>query len=215
MDSILQKMADLRNELAKLRSKYTDNGGYSYKTADGTTFVTEQELAKDVHLYVMDETGNKIDAPVGTYEIEGIGKVEVGENGMVANITASEPQPGAEPGGEPGPMNGEPPMPGANVSISEEDMMKIVAMVVATLKEQMSGDFSAVTSLKEKVDSQFESITKSIGTLADVVEKLGETPSEPKPRKSAFEFAQQGPSREDRIQNLSETLKKLKTPQNQ
>jgi hypothetical protein len=207
--SIIQKMADLKNEIAKLRNKYNENG-YSYKTEDGTTFVADSELAKDVHLYVIDETGNRLDAPVGSYKIEGVGMVEVAENGMISNIVTEAPAGDGAATGDGMGGNGDGSGGGMAPSISEEDMMKIVAMVVGKLKEEMASEFSAVSSLTQKVEGEFQSVTKSIVALADVVEKLGESPQTP-PKKDPFAFAKQGPSREDRVQELAETLKSLKT----
>jgi hypothetical protein len=219
MEALKSKLKSIRAELLKFIDEAgaaSASGGFTYEISDGTKLYAANELAVGTTVYVVDQDNAKLPASAGTYEVNGVGTIVVGEGGVVqelsmnqggANATSKEPLPASLEA----------------VEISPELMQQIANtvfdMVMAKMAE--SEDESEVEEMGKKVDGmynaqkalneKFNGIAGVVGQLAQTLEEYG---NEPKPAKAQtivkMSAEDSATALEAKAQRLAETIKQIK-----
>lgn len=138
---------------------------------------------------LVDDAGNATPAPAGEHKLADGTVITVSESGLIAGVKMPE---------------GEAPMP-------EAEMQKLREELSAVKAENEKLAAAIVESLKRaEFEAALKDITAKMQGLADAVTSVLETPSaEPAAPKDKFE--RQGPSKDDRLASLMQTLENLKS----
>ena len=137
---------------------------------------------------LVDDAGNAAPAPAGEHKLADGTVITVSESGLIAGVKMPE---------------GQAPMPEAEMQKLREELSavkaeneKLAAAIVETLK-------------RAEFEATMKDITEKMKGLADAVISVLETPStEPAAPKDKFE--RQGPSKDERMSILLDTLSKMK-----
>ena len=195
----------LRTELRKFSTQKQSFA--DYKLADGTVVRVDGDLVAGTAVYVVAEEGT-LPAPDGEHVVEGVGTIKT-EGGKIVEVIAAEaPVAAQEVEIEVAPE--EPEAPEAPVAMTPEVVEAIVAKHLASIMEELKAAYAEMGSMKEKMAS----FASQVETMADIVEKVSELPTEA-PKASGSAIVEQRKAQASQNFNaLAQALQSLKSVKN-
>jgi hypothetical protein len=176
----------LRTELRKFSTQKQSFA--DYKLTDGTVVRVDGDLVAGTAVYVVAEEGT-LPAPDGEHVVEGVGTIKT-EGGKIVEVIAAEV---ATPEIEALPVAAEI-TPEVAVEVTEEIkdaypamtpevVEAIVAKHLAGIMDELKAAYAEMGKMKEKMSA----FASQVETMADIVEKVSELPTEaPKASGSAI-----------------------------
>ena len=191
----------LRTELRKFSTQKQSFA--DYKLTDGTVVRVDGDLVAGTAVYVVAEEGT-LPAPDGEHVVEGVGTIKT-EGGKIVEVIAAEaPVAAQEVEIEVAPE--EPEAPEAPVAMTPEVVEAIVAKHLASIMEELKAAYAEMGSMKEKMAS----FASQVETMADIVEKVSELPTEA-PKASGSAIVEQRKAQASQNFNaLAQALQSLK-----
>jgi hypothetical protein len=208
---------NLKNAIESLRSEIrkfkTQKQSFAdYKLTDGTVVRVDGDLVAGTAVYVVAEDGT-LPAPDGEHVVEGVGTIKT-EGGKIVEVIAAEV---ATPVIEPLPVAAEI-TPEVAVDVTEEIkdaypamtpevVEAIVAKHLASIMEELKAAYAEMGKMKEKMSA----FASQVETMADIVEKVSELPTEaPKASGSAI-VEQRKAAASQNFNALAQALQSLKS----
>jgi len=200
----------LRTELRKFSTQKQSFA--DYKLTDGTVVRVDGDLVAGTAVYVVAEDGT-LPAPDGEHVVEGVGTIKT-EGGKIIEVIAAEV---ATPVIEPLPVAAEI-TPEVAVEVTEEIkdayplmtpevVEAIVAKHLGAIMEELKAAYAEMGKMKEKMSA----FASQVETMADIVEKVSELPSEaPKASGSAI-VEQRKAAASQNFNALAQALQSLKS----
>jgi hypothetical protein len=208
---------NLKNAIESLRSELrkfsTQKQSFAdYKLTDGTVVRVDGDLVAGTAVYVVAEDGT-LPAPDGEHVVEGVGTIKT-EGGKIVEVIAAEV---ATPVIEPLPVAAEI-TPEVAVEVTEEIkdaypamtpevVEAIVAKHLGAIMEELKAAYAEMGKMKEKMSA----FASQVETMADIVEKVSELPSEA-PKASGSAIVEQRKAQASQNFNaLAQALQTLKS----
>jgi len=208
---------NLKNAIESLRSEIrkfkTQKQSFAdYKLVDGTVVRVDGDLVAGTAVYVVAEEGT-LPAPDGEHVVEGVGTIKT-EGGKIVEVIAAEV---ATPEIEALPVAAEI-TPEVAVEVTEEIkdaypamtpevVEAIVAKHLAGIMEELKAAYAEMGKMKEKMSA----FASQVETMADIVEKVSELPTEaPKASGSAI-VEQRKAAASQNFNALAQALQTLKS----
>ena len=203
----------LRTELRKFSTQKQSFA--DYKLTDGTVVRVDGDLVAGTAVYVVAEEGT-LPAPDGEHVVEGVGTIKT-EGGKIVEVIAAEV---ATPEIEPLPVAAEI-TPEVAVEVTEEIkeaypamtpevVEAIVAKHLASIMEELKAAYTEMGKMKEKMSA----FASQVETMADIVEKVSELPTEA-PKASGSAIVEQRKAQASQNFNaLAQALQSLKSVKN-
>jgi len=200
----------LRTELRKFSTQKQSFA--DYKLVDGTVVRVDGDLVAGTAVYVVAEEGT-LPAPDGEHVVEGVGTIKT-EGGKIVEVIAAEV---ATPVIEPLPVAAEI-TPEVAVEVTEEIkeaypamtpevVEAIVAKHLGAIMEELKAAYAEMGKMKEKMSA----FASQVETMADIVEKVSELPTEaPKASGSAI-VEQRKAAASQNFNALAQALQSLKS----
>jgi hypothetical protein len=200
----------LRTELRKFSNQKQSFA--DYKLADGTVVRVDGDLVAGTAVYVVAEEGT-LPAPDGEHVVEGVGTIKT-EGGKIVEVVAAEV---ATPEIEPLPVAAEI-TPEVAVEVTEEIkeaypamtpevVEAIVAKHLGAIMEELKAAYAEMGKMKEKMSA----FASQVETMADIVEKVSELPTEA-PKASGSAIVEQRKAQASQNFNaLAQALQSLKS----
>jgi hypothetical protein len=200
----------LRTELRKFSTQKQSFA--DYKLTDGTVVRVDGDLVAGTAVYVVAEEGT-LPAPDGEHVVEGVGTIKT-EGGKIVEVIAAEV---ATPVIEPLPVAAEI-TPEVAVEVTEEIkdayplmtpevVEAIVAKHLGAIMEELKAAYAEMGKMKEKMSA----FASQVETMADIVEKVSELPTEaPKASGSAI-VEQRKAAASQNFNALAQALQSLKS----
>ena len=195
----------LRTELRKFSTQKQSFA--DYKLADGTVVRVDGDLVAGTAVYVVAEEGT-LPAPDGEHVVEGVGTIKT-EGGKIVEVIAAEaPVAAQEVEIEVAPE--EPEAPEAPVAMTPEVVEAIVAKHLGAIMEELKAAYTEMGKMKEKMSA----FASQVETMADIVEKVSELPTEA-PKASGSAIVEQRKAQASQNFNaLAQALQSLKSVKN-
>jgi hypothetical protein len=203
----------LRTEIRKFKTQKQSFA--DYKLTDGTVVRVDGDLVAGTAVYVVAEDGT-LPAPDGEHVVEGVGTIKT-EGGKIVEVIAAEV---ATPVIEPLPVAAEI-TPEVAVGVTEEIkdaypamtpevVEAIVAKHLASIMEELKAAYAEMGKMKEKMSA----FASQVETMADIVEKVSELPTEA-PKASGSAIVEQRKAQASQNFNaLAQALQSLKSIKN-
>jgi len=200
----------LRTELRKFSTQKQSFA--DYKLVDGTVVRVDGDLVAGTAVYVVAEEGT-LPAPDGEHVVEGVGTIKT-EGGKIVEVIAAEV---ATPEIEPLPVAAEI-TPEVAVEVTEEIkeaypamtpevVEAIVAKHLGAIMEELKAAYAEMGKMKEKMSA----FASQVETMADIVEKVSELPTEA-PKASGSAIVEQRKAQASQNFNaLAQALQSLKS----
>jgi len=200
----------LRTEIRKFKTQKQSFA--DYKLTDGTVVRVDGDLVAGTAVYVVAEDGT-LPAPDGEHVVEGVGTIKT-EGGKIVEVIAAEV---ATPVIEPLPVAAEI-TPEVAVEVTEEIkdaypamtpevVEAIVAKHLGAIMEELKAAYAEMGKMKEKMSA----FASQVETMADIVEKVSELPTEaPKASGSAI-VEQRKAAASQNFNALAQALQSLKS----
>jgi len=200
----------LRTELRKFSTQKQSFA--DYKLTDGTVVRVDGDLVAGTAVYVVAEDGT-LPAPDGEHVVEGVGTIKT-EGGKIVEVIAAEV---ATPVIEALPVAAEI-TPEVAVDVTEEIknayplmtpevVEAIVAKHLASIMEELKAAYAEMGKMKEKMSA----FASQVETMADIVEKVSELPTET-PKANGFAIVEQRKAQVSQNFNaLAQALQSLKS----
>jgi hypothetical protein len=200
----------LRTELRKFSTQKQSFA--DYKLTDGTVVRVDGDLVAGTAVYVVAEEGT-LPAPDGEHVVEGVGTIKT-EGGKIVEVIAAEV---ATPVIEPLPVAAEI-TPEVAVEVTEEIkeaypamtpevVEAIVAKHLGAIMEELKAAYAEMGKMKEKMSA----FASQVETMADIVEKVSELPTEA-PKASGSAIVEQRKAQASQNFNaLAQALQSLKS----
>jgi hypothetical protein len=200
----------LRTELRKFSTQKQSFA--DYKLVDGTVVRVDGDLVAGTAVYVVAEEGT-LPAPDGEHVVEGVGTIKT-EGGKIVEVIAAEV---ATPEIEALPIAAEI-TPEVAVEVTEEIkeaypamtpevVEAIVAKHLGAIMEELKAAYAEMGKMKEKMSA----FASQVETMADIVEKVSELPTEaPKASGSAI-VEQRKAAASQNFNALAQALQSLKS----
>jgi hypothetical protein len=200
----------LRTELRKFSTQKQSFA--DYKLTDGTVVRVDGDLVAGTAVYVVAEEGT-LPAPDGEHVVEGVGTIKT-EGGKIVEVIAAEV---ATPEIEALPIAAEI-TPEVAVEVTEEIkeaypamtpevVEAIVAKHLGAIMEELKAAYAEMGKMKEKMSA----FASQVETMADIVEKVSELPTEaPKASGSAI-VEQRKAAASQNFNALAQALQSLKS----
>jgi hypothetical protein len=208
---------NLKNAIESLRTEIrkfsTQKQSFAdYKLTDGTVVRVDGDLVAGTAVYVVAEEGT-LPAPDGEHVVEGVGTIKT-EGGKIVEVIAAEV---ATPEIEALPVAAEI-TPEVAVEVTEEIkeaypamtpevVEAIVAKHLGAIMEELKAAYAEMGKMKEKMSA----FASQVETMADIVEKVSELPTEaPKASGSAI-VEQRKAAASQNFNALAQALQSLKS----
>ena len=208
---------NLKNAIESLRTEIrkfsTQKQSFAdYKLTDGTVVRVDGDLVAGTAVYVVAEDGT-LPAPDGEHVVEGVGTIKT-EGGKIVEVIAAEV---ATPVIEALPVAAEI-TPEVAVDVTEEIknayplmtpevVEAIVAKHLASIMEELKAAYAEMGKMKEKMSA----FASQVETMADIVEKVSELPTET-PKANGFAIVEQRKAQVSQNFNaLAQALQSLKS----
>jgi len=208
---------NLKNAIESLRTEIrkfsTQKQSFAdYKLVDGTVVRVDGDLVAGTAVYVVAEEGT-LPAPDGEHVVEGVGTIKT-EGGKIVEVIAAEV---ATPEIEALPVAAEI-TPEVAVEVTEEIkdaypamtpevVEAIVAKHLAGIMDELKAAYAEMGKMKEKMSA----FASQVETMADIVEKVSELPTEaPKASGSAI-VEQRKAAASQNFNALAQALQTLKS----
>jgi hypothetical protein len=208
---------NLKNAIESLRSELrkfsTQKQSFAdYKLVDGTVVRVDGDLVAGTAVYVVAEEGT-LPAPDGEHVVEGVGTIKT-EGGKIVEVIAAEV---ATPEIEALPVAAEI-TPEVAVEVTEEIkeaypamtpevVEAIVAKHLGAIMEELKAAYAEMGKMKEKMSA----FASQVETMADIVEKVSELPTEA-PKASGSAIVEQRKAQASQNFNaLAQALQSLKS----
>jgi hypothetical protein len=200
----------LRTELRKFSTQKQSFA--DYKLVDGTVVRVDGDLVAGTAVYVVAEEGT-LPAPDGEHVVEGVGTIKT-EGGKIVEVIAAEV---ATPEIEALPVAAEI-TPEVAVEVTEEIkeaypamtpevVEAIVAKHLGAIMEELKAAYAEMGKMKEKMSA----FASQVETMADIVEKVSELPTEA-PKASGSAIVEQRKAQASQNFNaLAQALQSLKS----
>jgi hypothetical protein len=200
----------LRTEIRKFKTQKQSFA--DYKLTDGTVVRVDGDLVAGTAVYVVAEDGT-LPAPDGEHVVEGVGTIRT-EGGKIVEVIAAEV---ATPVIEPLPVAAEI-TPEVAVEVTEEIkdayplmtpevVEAIVAKHLGAIMEELKAAYAEMGKMKDKMSA----FASQVETMADIVEKVSELPTEA-PKASGSAIVEQRKSAASQNFNaLAQALQSLKS----
>lgn len=195
----------LRSELRKFSTQKQSFA--DYKLADGTIVRVDGDLVAGTPVFVVAEEGT-LPAPDGEHIVEGVGTIKT-EGGKIVEVVAAEAEVAAqEVEIEVAPEAPEAPeMPEAPMAMTPDMVEAIVAKHLSAIMEELKAAYAEMGKMKEKMSA----FASQVETMADIVEKVAEMPTEaPKSSGSAI-VEQRKAQAEQNFNALASAIQSLKS----
>ena len=198
----------LRSELRKFSTQKQSFA--DYKLADGTIIRVDGDLVAGTPVFVVAEEG-ALPAPDGEHVVEGVGTIKT-EGGKIVEVIAAEAAVAAqEVEIEVAPEAPEAPeapvAPEAPMAMTPDMVEAIVAKHLSAIMEELKAAYAEMGKMKEKMSA----FASQVETMADIVEKVAEMPTEaPKPSGSAI-VEQRKAQAEQNFNALASAIQSLKS----
>jgi hypothetical protein len=208
---------NLKNAIESLRSEIrkftTQKQSFAdYKLTDGTVVRVDGDLVAGTAVYVVAEDGT-LPAPDGEHVVEGVGTIKT-EGGKIVEVIAAEV---ATPEIEALPVAAEitpevavevtEEIKGAYPAMTPEVVEAIVAKRLGAIMEELKAAYAEMGKMKEKMSA----FASQVETMADIVEKVSELPTEaPKASGSAI-VEQRKAAASQNFNALAQALQSLKS----
>lgn len=192
----------LRTELRKFSTQKQSFA--DYKLADGTIVRVDGDLVAGTPVFVVAEEGT-LPAPDGEHVVEGVGTIKT-EGGKIVEVVAAEAEVAAqEVEIEVAPEA--PEAPEAPIAMTPDMVEAIVAKHLSAIMEELKAAYAEMGKMKEKMSA----FASQVETMADIVEKVAEMPTEaPKPSGSAI-VEQRKAQAEQNFNALASAIQSLKS----
>jgi hypothetical protein len=208
---------NLKNAIESLRSELrkfsTQKQSFAdYKLTDGTVVRVDGDLVAGTAVYVVAEEGT-LPAPDGEHVVEGVGTIKT-EAGKIVEVIAAEV---ATPEIEALPVAAEI-TPEVAVEVTEEIkeaypamtpevVEAIVAKHLGAIMDELKAAYAEMGKMKEKMSA----FASQVETMADIVEKVSELPTEA-PKASGSAIVEQRKAQASQNFNaLAQALQSLKS----
>jgi hypothetical protein len=200
----------LRTEIRKFKTQKQSFA--DYKLVDGTVVRVDGDLVAGTAVYVVAEEGT-LPAPDGEHVVEGVGTIKT-EGGKIVEVIAAEV---ATPEIEALPVAAEI-TPEVAVEVTEEIkeaypamtpevVEAIVAKHLGAIMDELKAAYAEMGKMKEKMSA----FASQVETMADIVEKVSELPTEaPKASGSAI-VEQRKAAASQNFNALAQALQSLKS----
>lgn len=157
---------------------------------EGGAKVLISELEPGGMASLMDDAGNAVPAPAGDHTLADGTVITVGENGILTGVKMPEVQPE---------------MPEAEMAKFREELS-----AVRSENERLAAMLAEMAK-RDEFEAAMKDVTAKLQGLADAVTSLLDTPSVEPMQAPKDKFERQGPSKDERMAVLLETLSKLKS----
>ena len=157
---------------------------------EGGAKVLISELEPGGMASLMDDAGNAVPAPAGDHTLADGTVITVGENGILTGVKMPEVQPE---------------MPEAEMAKFREELS-----AVRSENERLAAMLAEMAK-RDEFEAAMKDVTAKLQGLADAVTSLLDTPSVEPMQAPKDKFERQGPSKDERMSVLLETLSKLKS----
>jgi len=200
----------LRTEIRKFKTQKQSFA--DYKLTDGTVVRVDGDLVAGTAVYVVAEEGT-LPAPDGEHIVEGVGTIKT-EGGKIVEVIAAEV---ATPEIEALPVAAEI-TPEVAVEVTEEIKEaypamtpEVVEAIVAKHLGAMKDELKAAYAEMDKMKGKMSAFASQVETMADIVEKVSELPTEaPKASGSAI-VEQRKAAASQNFNALAQALQSLKS----
>lgn len=194
----------LRTELRKFTAQKQNFA--DYKLVDGTVVRVDGDLAAGTAVYVVTEEGT-LPAPDGEHVVEGVGTIKT-ESGKIVEVVAAEAAPAeTEVAAEITPevaVEVTEEIKEAYPAMTPEVVEAIVSKHLAAIMEELKAAYAEMGNMKDKMSA----FASQIETMADIVEKVSEMPTEA-PKVSGSAIVEQRKAQAS--QNFNEIAKALQS----
>lgn len=158
---------------------------------EGGAKVLISELEPGGMASLMDDAGNAVPAPAGDHTLADGTVITVGENGILTGVKMPEPVAAPEPEAELARFREE-------LSAVKSENERLAAMLAEMAK-------------RDEFEAAMKDVTAKLQGLADAVTSLLDTPAADPLQAPKDKFERQGPSKDERMATLLDTLSKLKS----
>ena len=198
----------LRSELRKFSTQKQSFA--DYKLADGTIIRVDGDLVAGTPVFVVAEEG-ALPAPDGEHVVEGVGTIKT-EGGKIVEVIAAEAAVAAqEVEIEVAPEAPEAPeapvAPEAPMAMTPDMVEAIVAKHLSAIMEELKAAYAEMGKMKEKMSA----FASQVETMADIVEKVAEMPTEAPKSSGSVIVEQRKAQAEQNFNALASAIQSLKS----